>query len=318
MNKTIYKNTLNIIVIIIFIFFSLMLKPFSSFNNIMEFLRQASVNAIIVLGVTQVIASGEFDVSFPEIAAFSSMMTSYLMTKGIGFGVAALITLCAAAVFGLCNGILVTRFRFSSLIASIAISGVAKSLAALIGRGSTIHVSTAANSVLFNIVRISIFGVPLILIITIALFLIFKYLQDSTVFGQYIYAIGENRQASKIAGISERFVLMRVFVVSTVFSSLGGILVMTMLQSGQPKLGASLFLDGFTMVFLGAIAFKISKANVMGTLVGAILLSVLMNGLTMLGSPSFINEIIKGILLMSSVIIVNYLTNKSRRSLLQI
>jgi ribose/xylose/arabinose/galactoside ABC-type transport system permease subunit len=192
------------------------------------------------------------------------------------------------------------------------VSGIAKAIAAIIGRGMPLTITNTSGSIIHNIVWGKIAGIPVLFLLAVVLYLVCFFIQEKTVYGQHIYAIGENRQAAKEAGISEKKILSSLFIVSALFAAIGGVIMMAILQSGQPKLGSSFFLDGFTAVFLGAVVFKLGKPNVIGTIIGAILLAILVNGLTLLGSSFFMGQIIKGALLIFGVAIVNITKNKQR------
>ena len=137
-------------------------------------------------------------------------------------------------------------------------------------------------------------------------------MQEKTKFGQYVYAIGENPQAVRETGVKSGRIMAMVFIVAALFAAIGGVLMMGIMQSGQPKMGSSFFLDGFTVVFLGAVVFKMGKANVAGTLIGAILLGILTYGLTVVGASYFMSQIIKGTLLILGVSVVTISKNKQR------
>jgi ribose/xylose/arabinose/galactoside ABC-type transport system permease subunit len=306
------ESSLLWIVAMVCITFSLMTPVFSKPSNLMEILRQCSTSAILILGVTWVISADEMDASFPDIAALASMITALLLRNGLSFELSAIIAIGLCTLFGVLTSILVIKFKFQSLIATIAVSGIAKAIAAIIGKGMPLTITNASGSIIYNMVWGKIAGIPVLFIIAIMLYFVCLWIQEKTVYGQHVYAIGENRQAAKEAGISEKKILSSLFIFSALFAAIGGVIMMAILQSGQPKLGSSFFLDGFTAVFLGAVVFKLGKPNIIGTLVGAILLAILVNGLTLLGSSFFMGQIIKGALLLLGVAIVNIAKNKQR------
>jgi ribose transport system permease protein len=292
--------------------FAGMSRVFLQPSNIMEILRQCSTMAILVLGVTWVISLNEIDNAFPDIAACASMLTALFIRNGIVFELAALYAILLSTLFGALTSVLVIRFQFPSLIATIAVSGLAKALASAIGKGIPIPVPSTAGSVIYSIVWGKVFGIPVLFLVAVALYTVSYFIQEKTRFGQYVYAIGENSQAVQESGIKRKRVMAIVFIVAAMFAAIGGVLMMGVLQSGQPKMGTSFFLDGFTVVFLGAVVFKMGKANVAGTLLGAILLGILTNGLTLLGASYFMSQIIKGSLLIFGVSVVTMSKNKQR------
>jgi ribose/xylose/arabinose/galactoside ABC-type transport system permease subunit len=292
------------ILIILLVVFAVSSPVFFTPGNILEVLRQSSIDAILILGVTWLISAGEIDAGFPDVAAFASMMTVVLVNRGNSWGIAILATIACSILFGVLNGFLVTELKFPSLIATIGVSGLAKALASILGRGQVIPLGNNTGNFVYPIVWGRVGGIPFLLIVSICLYSLFAFVQNRIRFGQYIFALGENRIASQEAGINEKRILKILFILSSLFGAIGGILMATVLQSGQPKLGVSLFLDGFTAIFLGAMLIKLGKPNIIGTLFGAILLSLLSNGLTLLGAQFYVGMIIKGCLLIIGVSIV--------------
>ncbi|MBC8546903.1 ABC transporter permease [Clostridiaceae bacterium NSJ-31] len=300
------------IVILVYAIFSVMRpEAFLSWENLMEILRQSSSTAVLVLGVTWVISIGEIDNAFPDIAACASMLTALFIRGGMSFGVAALAAIALGVAFGALTSLLVIKFKFPSLIATIAVSGIAKAIACWIGKGIPIPVTTAGTLV-YNIVWYKFLGIPVLFLLALALYAICFVVQEKTKFGQYVYAIGENPQAVRETGVKSGRIMAMVFIVAALFAAIGGVLMMGIMQSGQPKMGSSFFLDGFTVVFLGAVVFKMGKANVAGTLIGAILLGILTYGLTVVGASYFMSQIIKGTLLILGVSVVTISKNKQR------
>jgi ribose transport system permease protein len=272
----------------------------------MNILEQASIMAIMVLGVTWVIGADEMDASFPDIAACASMIFAALVYQGVNIYVAIVGALVVGGLLGVITSIAVVRFKFHSLITTIAVATIAKSVAAAMNAGMPIPLPGIKSSFVHRLVNAKPAGIPVILIFAIGLYVFVFIIQEKTRFGQYIYALGENRQAVKETGIRSHRVLSAIFILSAIFAALAGVLTVFMVYgSGQPKMGSAFFLDGFTTVFLGAMIMKLGKTNVVGTFAGACLLAVLVNGLTMIGASFATSQIIKGVLLVIGVVIVS-------------
>lgn len=286
---------------------------FYSTGNLMNILAQASAMAIMVLGVTWVIGANEMDCSFPDIAACASMIFAMMVHKGNAISISIICALVVGVLLGLMTSFFVVKFNFHSLITTIAMATIAKSIAAIIYQGMPLPIPCIKSTSFNAFINSSYMGIPMIFIITIVLYIGLYILQEKTKYGQYIYAMGENRQAVKETGIKAKRILTSVFVTSAAFAAFGGILmVFTVYGSGQPKMGSSFFLDGFTTVFLGAMVMKLGKTNVVGTFFGALMLAVLVNGMTMMGSSFATGQIIKGLLLVIGVVVVS-MTQKRKR-----
>jgi ribose transport system permease protein len=282
------------------VFFSIASPAFRTRANLLEIMRSACINAVLVLGLTWIVAMGEMDVTFPDVAAFASMVTAVCVMKGMNWGIAILIALLTSVVWGLLNGILINVFKVRALIATIGITTIAKATAYILGKGSPIYLNKIDSSVQF-IVYGKIAEIPLLFIIVLIIYFVASFLQDRTKLGQYLYALGENRQAALEAGIPEKKIIFSFYILSALLAAAGGVLLVATFMSGQPNFQGTYFVDGLTAVFLGALVIKAGKPNVMGTLIGAILIMVLGNGLTLLGVPFFVGIIIKGLLMLGGV-----------------
>lgn len=287
------------------LYFSYASPTFRDVDNLLEIARSSVVNAVLVLGLTWIVAAGEFDVTFPDIAALASMITAWCVTSGYSWSVAIVVALAGAVLFGLLSGVLINVFRFPSLIATIGVATLAKSTAYLIGNGGPIYLARVDPTVEF-IVYGDVAGIPVLVLIIMSIFLVANFIQNRTKLGQYLYALGENRQAALQAGIQEKPIIYSFFVLSAVMAGAGGVLLVATFTSGQPNYQGTYFIDGLTAVFLGAMVIRIGKPNVMGTIIGAVFIMVIGNGLTLLNTPFYYSLIIKGFLMVLGVIIIAF------------
>ena len=305
-----------LIVLLAFVVFAILLpESFPTFSNIMLFFKDACVYCIIILGVTWVFSMSEMDISFGDIAAFSCTACAAFMVAGVKADLAAIITIAIALVFGLISGVLVTYAKLNSLIVTIAVSGIAKAIGLILGKGTNISITKDTSSIFYNLMQANVGGVSVILIVTIIIVVLLVLVQEKTKFGQYIYAIGDNRIASEQAGIPVRKIMLLVFVIAAFFAAFGGVLMMFKMGSGQPQLGSSLFLNSYTKIFLGALLVKLGKTNVVGTFVGALLMAMMTNGLAQLGTASYVQQIITGILLVIGVVITSIVQKRHENAL---
>ncbi len=289
----------------VFIFFSIAEPAFASFSNMMNILKTASIMALMVAGMTWVIAANEMDAAFPDVAAGSSMVFAMCIFSGYNLVLSIVISLIAGIACGAIISLLVVKFKYHSLITTIAISTVAKSVASAINEGMPLTATGIQSSPITHFINADLFGVPVIFIITLLIYIGLLFIQERTKFGQYIYALGENRQGVEESGVKTNKILTIIFIASSFFAALAGVmLVLIVYGSGQPRIGSSFFLDGFTVVFLGAMVLKLGKTNVVGTFLGAIMLTMIVNGLAMMGSNFAVNQIVKGVLLVIGIAVV--------------
>lgn len=279
--------------------------------NMMNILKSAGSIAIMVLGLTWVIGANEMDASFPEVASCASMLFAVMLNAKMDPMLAFVLSLLSGVGFGIITSVLVVQFHYHSLITTIAVSTIAGAIANILFGGSVLSIRGLNSVGLYKFFSQKVLGFPIVFVIALGLYCIALVVQEKTKYGQYVYALAENKQAVKEAGIKYKRVLSASFILSSFFAAFGGLIyVLTVYKSGQPSMGSSFFLNGFTIVFLGAMALKLGKANVVGTFIGALVLSALTSGLTMLGSGFAVGQVIKGLLLIMGVAVVTIYRRK--------
>ena len=296
------RYSLVIILVLLVAVFSFLRPDFSASGNFEKILLSASISAIMFLGVTWVIAAGEIDISFMEVAALSDMIVAGLVHAGYGWPLAACVGILAGVAVGVVNGFLVGFAGLPALITTLATGGFARSMAAVIGAGSSLEIGS--TGFVGRFINTSFGFLPAVTILVIVLYALAWFAQERLVFGHYVYAAEQNRSAIVEAGIPARRLIATLYVISALAASVAGVLLTANLASGQPRIGSSFFIDGLTAVLLGGMVIKFGQPNVLGTLVAVLLLAVLVSGTALLGWPDWERDIIKGALLLAGVIIV--------------
>ncbi len=286
------------------ILFCVAAPSFRSASNLIRAVKSSSVIAVMVLGLTWIVASGEIDVSFPSVAGLASVVMALAVENGVPWILAPFLALGAGTVFGLLSGWLIATFRCPSLIATIAMGSIATGLACIIAGGyAPVRLTSTVGIV--EILGSGGMGVQMLWIaLVLGIYLAFKYIQDHTTTGQHLYALGENRQAALEAGIREKKIIVSFFSLSALLASCGGVVWVLFYAQGVPRMEGTVFIDGMTAVFLGGLVVKAGKPNVIGTFIGAIFLAVLTNGLTPIGLEDYVSSMIKGALMILGVVII--------------
>lgn len=300
-----------VLIVIVFAVFAILRPTFIAPGNIHSMLMSASIAALMFLGLTWLIAAGEIDVSFMSVAALANMTVAGLVSSGTGWPMATLAGLGIGVAFGLLNASLVAWLRLPALVITIASGALAASVAAAIGKGTSI--ALGSTGFVGKLLDLRIGVVPVLAIIVALLYAAAWYLQERLTFGRYIYAMERNRAAVEEAGVPVNRLLFLLFVLSGVVSALAGILLTADLSSGQPYLGTSYFLDGLTAALLGGMALKFGKANVLGTLAAVIFLVGLLNGAALLGWTDSQRQIVRGSLLLIGVGLVVFARSRSQK-----
>lgn len=290
--------------LLMLLLFCVCAPSFRSASNLIRAVKSSSVIAVMVLGLTWIVASGEIDVSFPSIAGLASVVMALAVKNGVPWIIAPFLALAAGTVFGLLSGFLIATFRCPSLIATIAIGSIAMGVACIIAGGyAPVRLTSTVGIV--ETLGAGGMGVQMAWIaLVLGVYLAFKCIQDYSTTGQHLYALGENRQAALEAGIREKKIIISFFSLSALLASCGGVVWVLFYAQGVPRMEGTVFIDGITAVFLGALVIKAGKPNVIGTFIGAIFLAVLTNGLTPIGLEDYVGSIIKGALMILGVVII--------------
>ncbi|WP_250475643.1 ABC transporter permease [Caballeronia sp. GAFFF1] len=275
-------------------------SSFLSAANLENVLRQVSINAIIAVGMTCVILTGGIDLSVGSVMALSGTIAAGLMVSGLN-AVAALLTGVAVGLgFGVANGFFVAFARMPPIIVTLATMGIARGLGLIYTGGYPIDglpdwVSFFGSG--------KVLGIQAPVLIMLAVYLIAWLLLDRMPFGRYVYAIGGNEQATRLSGVRVARVKLIVYTLSGLTSAFAAIVLTGRLMSGQPNAGVGFELDAIAAVVLGGTSISGGRGSILGTLVGALLLGVLNNGLNMIGVNPYVQNVIKGGIILLAIYI---------------
>ncbi|MEP3277496.1 MAG: ABC transporter permease [Stappiaceae bacterium] len=296
------------LLVILFIFFSSITDTFLTAANLEGLILSAAISGLLFLGLTWVFTIGEMDVSFVAVAALANMITAGMVIGGYGWPLATFCAIAAAVFVGFFNGFLIAKMRLPSLVTTIATGGMASALAAAIGLGSSMGIEeTGYLEVLFD-TKIGI--ISMVVLLTLTIIAACWYVEEKLTLGHYIFSMATNPRAALEAGIPTARITIILCVFSAICSGAAGILLAVQLASGQPSIAQSLFLDGLTAVLLGGTMLKLGKPNILGTMVGVLIIAVLVRGGALLGWSDAAFSTIKGLLLLFGVAVVVW-TNKS-------
>ena len=299
------------ILILLAIMFQLLSSRFMSMQNLSIVAQQASVNMVLAAGMTFVILTGGIDLSVGSILAAAAMVAliisnSDLWWAAIPLGVA------TGLVFGLINGSLVAFMRLPPFIVTLGALTAVRGVARLIGKDQTVFNPNLQFAVIGNG---SIFGVPWLVVIAFAVIFASWFVLRRTVLGVHIYAVGGNPDAARLAGIKVPLVLLFVYGVSGALAGLGAIMQAARLYAANGlQLGQSYELDAIAAVILGGTSFVGGIGSIWGTLVGALIIAVLTNGLVLIGVSDVWQFIIKGLVIIGAVALDRYRTSGSART----
>ena len=287
-----------IALIILCTVFTIANSRFLSLANFMNIFQQVAVVAIAAFGMTWVILLGEIDLSVGSIIAVAGMVGAQSLALGTGFPAALLITIIAGAILGAVNGLLTARLLLPSFIVTVATMSIYRGLVSLPTGGAPLMISDPN----WQAIGASHFlGVPLIIWILLVLFLANHIALSMTVFGRETYLTGGNREAALYSGIRVNRIKIIIFTLSGVMSAIAGILLSSRLDSAQTNAGLSYELDAIAAAVLGGTSLSGGVGTMPGTLIGALIIGVLNNGMNMLSVPYFYQLIVKGVVIIIAV-----------------
>ncbi|GAA4708358.1 ABC transporter permease [Brevibacillus fulvus] len=285
---------------LIVIVLSIVSDNFLTVSNIFNVLRQISINALIAFGMTFVILTGGIDLSVGSILALSSALTAGFMAGGMDTYLAVLLGLLGGAVMGAINGLLIAKGKVAPFIATLATMTVFRGLTLVYTEGKPV---TGLNDDFGMLGKGFFLDIPMPVIWMLISFVILYIILKNTTFGRHVYALGSNEEATNLSGISTSKVKVIVYSISGLFAALSGIILTSRLNSAQPTAGTSYELDAIAAVVLGGTSLSGGKGWIVGTLIGAMIIGVLDNGLNLLNVSSFYQQVVKGAVILIAVLL---------------
>lgn len=307
-----------ILVLIFICIVASQLSPvFLTMSNFTNVIRQTSITAILAAGMTFVILTGGIDLSVGSVLAVSGAIGAGIMAGTSNILLAVLSILLIGSIFGLFNGVLITKFDMPPFIASLAVMVIARGVTLVYTNGYPIAIRSREFR-FFG--RGEIFGIYIPILMLIIAYLIGIYILKNTKFGRYVFSTGGNEEATVLSGINVKRVKIIVYVISGFLAGLAALILTARLSSAQPTAGEGMELDAIAAVILGGTSLNGGLGTISGTLVGALILGVLNNILNLVNVNPFYQYIVKGLVIIIAVITDSKfksmsfkITNKERR-----
>ncbi len=295
------------VLILIFIGFSLMTPNFATESNIMNIVRQSSINTVLAAGMTFVIITGGIDLSVGSIlgsTAVMAMVTSLHPSLGM---LSIPVALMGGLLMGTLNGVMVAYIGLPPFIATLGTYTALRGAAYLLADGTTV----INNNISFEWIGNSYLGpIPWLVVIGFVVIAICWFILRKTTLGMHVYAVGGNANAARLTGIKVGMVLTFVYALSGLMAGLGGIMSASRLYSANGNLGVGYELDAIAAVVLGGTSLSGGIGSITGTLIGALIIAAMNNGMTLMGVSYFWQLVIKGCVIIIAVLIDKYRTRK--------
>lgn len=296
------------ILLVIVLLFALLNGNFLRPNNLLNILRQASINIVLAAGMTLVILTGRIDLSVGSILATTAVISLMVSLNPAIASFSLVIPLLAGLLMGVLNGVLIAYVKLPFFIVVLGSMTALRGASYLLANGTTL----INNDLNFAWIGNAYLGpLPWLVVIALAVIAIMWFILRKTVLGVHIYAVGGNAAAARLTGINVSFVIVFVYAISGLLSGLAGVMTASRLYSASGLLGNGFELDAIASVILGGTSILGGSGSVVGTLVGALIIAVLNNGLTLMNVSFFWQLVVRGVVIVIAVLIERFRHRKA-------
>ncbi|MCS5422953.1 MULTISPECIES: ribose ABC transporter permease [Psychrilyobacter] len=298
------KNKPLIGLIIFGVIVSILNPRFLSTANLLNILRQTSINAIIAAGMTFVILTGGIDLSVGSILAICGAVSASMLAGGVNGYIVLIVTIILGTILGAVSGSFISYGKLQAFITTLVAMTLLRGATLVFTDGKPISMGFGENAELFDTIGGGyLFGIPVPIYIMIAVFAVCNYVLKNTKFGRYVFAVGGNEEATKLSGINVEKLKVKVYAISGGLAALAGIIITSRLGSAQPTAGTGYELDAIAAVVLGGTSLSGGIGSISGTITGALIIGVLGNALNLLDVSSYYQMMIKALVILAAVLI---------------
>jgi len=321
----VYKYGTVAVIALVVLYFSLTNPYFFTYDNIKDILRSISIVTFVAIGVTFSLIVGGFDLSVGSTVSLTTVIVASMMVwYEQGILITLIVPIALSLLVGLVNAFLVVKIRIPDLLATLAMLYIVNGLHMTYSKGYSIYanmpMSDGTNAPgkfqewFLWLGQGELFSLPVPVILTFLLVAITHVYLTYTRQGRMLYMTGGNLEAARLSGIPVNRYRTLAYVLSALFAGLGGMLLAARIGTGQVSSGSSMLMDAVAAAFVGFSVFGVGKPNVFGTFVGAILIGVLLNGMTMLNLPYYAYDIIKGVVLALALAVTYYQVRRKAKT----
>ncbi|MBM7698638.1 ribose ABC transporter permease [Kurthia huakuii] len=288
--------------LLIVVIISIMSPNFLTTDNIFNVLRQVSISALIAFGMTFVILTGGIDLSVGSTLALTGAVAASLLAGGTDPFIAMGVALMLGLILGAINGVIIAKGKVAPFIATLATMTIYRGLTLVYTDGKPI--SGLGDHLAFQMFgKGYFFGIPVPVVTMLVTFFVLYFILRKTTFGRRVYAIGGNAEAARLSGINVDRTTIAVYALTGMLAAMAALILTSRLNSAQPTAGQSYELDAIAAVVLGGTSLTGGRGWIVGTLIGALIIGVLNNGLNLIGVSSFFQQVVKGLVILFAVLI---------------
>ncbi|WP_026878487.1 ribose ABC transporter permease [Ignatzschineria larvae] len=298
------KSLVALIVLILGV--SMLNENFFTLNNIFNILQQTSINAIIAVGMTLVILTSGIDLSVGSVFALTGAVAASIIGQDINPFFAIIAALLLGSALGLVSGVIIAKGKLQAFIATLVMMLIIRGATQVYTQGSPIGLGMSDYAYMFEWIGFGrVLGIPVPIIIMAVVFMIAGYILKFTKLGRHIYAVGGNEAATRLSGINVDRVKIIVYMMSGFLCAVAAMIEVSRLSSAQPTAGMGYEMDAIAAVVLGGTSMAGGRGKIIGTLIGALILGFLNNGLNLLGVDAYYQMIVKGAVILLAVLVDN-------------
>lgn len=295
------KTAIFWIFVLLCIVMSIFSPSFCTPQNLMLIIKQSSIIGILAIGMTMVIITGEIDLSVGSVIALSSVCSAMfggLADQNMPVIIPLLVGIAVGALCGLANGVMVAYVRFPSFIITLAMTMIARGIAKVLCNGRPVF---GISDSFLNLANGFVLQVSNLIIIFLVVFVIGYIVLNKTVLGSRIYAVGGNEKATHLSGVNTKKIRTLVFVFSGTLAGLCGVLMTSRISSGSSIVASGYELDAIAASVIGGVSMSGGIGSIWGTIVGALIIAAMQNGLDIMGVSDFYKNIIQGLIIIAAV-----------------
>lgn len=293
-----YKSLIGLVLLCVVITF--VSPAFMTLSNISNVFTQVSTNAIIAVGMTFVILTGGIDLSVGSTVAISGALAASIIKSTNNIFLAVLAAAIVGIAIGIINGLLISKGKLQAFIVTLATMTIFRGATLVFTSGTPI---SKLPEKFVEIGNGKLFFIPIPVIITVIVLIISIYILTQTRFGRYLYALGGNEDSARLSGINTTKIKTLVYVISGFASSIAGIIIASRIGSASPNAGTSFELDAIAAVVIGGTSLAGGEGKITGTIIGALIIGVLNNGLNLMNVSPFYQSIVKGLVILIAVLL---------------
>ncbi|MDO4632448.1 MAG: ABC transporter permease [Eubacteriales bacterium] len=300
MGKILRQFGLLFVVLIIIVVMSFLSPVFMTQKNIINILRQISMNGILAVGMTFVILTGGIDLSVGSVVGITGVICGSFLERGMAWPLVCLIALVMALLCGFINGYLISYVGFQPFIATLSTMTIGRGFALAYSNGKPYMIKDPSFLV-FGQGYTPLFHIPVPVVLLVLVCILGLVILNTTSFGRYVYAIGGNKNAAKLSGVRTQRIEMMVYIISSICACVVGMILAARISSGQPTAGESYEMDAIAATAIGGTSMSGGIGSLTGTVLGFVIIGLLSNSMNLMNINSFYQQIVKGLLIIVAV-----------------